>query len=232
MSLILSIDTATDKASIALSQGEEIIYTLNNIDQKDHAAWIQPAIQQLITERGFALKDVKAIAVTEGPGSYTGLRVGLATAKGLCFALRIPLITVNTLMVMAYAAKAKYFTVMSETGLDETLLCPMIDARRMEVFTAIYDKELKEIRSPNSLIIDAFSFKIELNKKNILFFGSGSDKWKPICLSPRAVFPGTIYFLAPFLAKLAAERFLQHRYTDLAYSEPAYLKDFYSYTKK
>ena len=228
MPLILNIDTATEKASICLSKGDEIIHTLYNEEQKDHAGWIQPAIQQLMKEASYTLKDVKAVAVTEGPGSYTGLRIGLSTAKGLCFALQVPLITENTLRVMAMAAKEKWLL-----GSDESiLLCPMIDARRMEVFTAVYDKQLKEIRTPNSLIIDDFSFKKELNKNFILFFGGGSCKWKPLCSSPNALFRDDVIYLAPFLSKLAAARFLQHQYTDLAYSEPAYLKEFYSYIKK
>src|SRR5438270_3192396 len=102
--MILTIDTATDQASVCLSQNGNVLATSINDNQKDHATWIQVAINTLLKEQGFSMQQLKAVAVTEGPGSYTGLRVGMATAKGLCFALQIPLITVNTLKVMACAA--------------------------------------------------------------------------------------------------------------------------------
>src|SRR5687767_1657626 len=135
MALILNIDTAMELASICLSDEKEVLSFSENRDQKDHAGWLQPAIKQVMDDAGFSLSELAAIAVTSGPGSYTGLRVGLSSAKGLCFALKLPLITVNTLEAMAQA-------VPSEAA---ALRCPMIDARRMEVFTAIYDDAMNEV---------------------------------------------------------------------------------------
>jgi tRNA threonylcarbamoyladenosine biosynthesis protein TsaB len=232
MSLILNIDTSTELASICLAKDGESIGILTNSDQKYHAGWIQPAIRDLLQQSGYTMEQLQAVAVTEGPGSYTGLRVGLSTAKGLCYALKIPLITENTLLVMAYAARSKWLPLTENTGDKSILLCPMIDARRMEVFTAVYDTDLKIVMTPNVLILDEFSFKKELNKSIILFFGSGSGKWKPICLDPHARFNSELTFLAPFLSKLAAARVPKGPFADLAWSEPAYLKEFYSYIKK
>ncbi|HUP13519.1 MAG TPA: tRNA (adenosine(37)-N6)-threonylcarbamoyltransferase complex dimerization subunit type 1 TsaB, partial [Niastella sp.] len=142
--LILNIDTATDQAIVSLSKEGSVIGTLENNAQKDHAAWIQLAINSLLQKHGSAMHQLQAIAVTAGPGSYTGLRVGMATAKGLCFALQIPLITINTLQVMANAAIDQFLLKASQMPLP-LCFCPMIDARRMEVFTAVYDKALQEI---------------------------------------------------------------------------------------
>ena len=232
MSLILNIDTATEQASICLAREGLPLLSAYNTHQKDHAAWIQPAIQQLMKESGHALKELNAVAVTEGPGSYTGLRVGLATAKGICYALQIPLLTENTLYVMAAAAREQWLTPTAGEEQLPVLLCPMIDARRMEVFTALYDEELQIIRTPNALILDTFSFREELIKNRIIFFGSGSNKWKLLSSGSNALFREGGVMLAEPLSKLAAVRFLQHRYTDLAYAEPVYLKEFYTHGKK
>lgn len=232
MSLILNIDTATELASICLSKGDEPVMTLTNNDQKDHAGWIQQAIQQLFKETGYAMEQLQAVAVTEGPGSYTGLRVGLATAKGLCYALNIPLITENTLLVMAYAAREKWISSAENSTTQSILLCPMIDARRMEVFSALYNFDLKIVMTPNVLILDEFSFKEELNNSIILFFGSGAGKWKHVSNYSNAYFNIEITFLASFLCKLAAARLSKQQFTDLAYAEPVYLKEFYTYIKK
>lgn len=231
MSLILNIDTATELASICLAKDGEVIRMLTNADQKGHAAWIQKAISDVMKESGYAMSDLAAVAVTQGPGSYTGLRVGLATAKGLCYALNIPLIAENTLLVMAYAAKEKWLADPKNASQQQPLLCPMIDARRMEVFTALYNFDLNIVMTPNVLILDEFSFKKELNNFVILFSGNGYGKWKHVALHTNARFDSEMHFLAPFLCKLAAVRFSKQQFTDLVYSEPVYLKEFYTYTK-
>jgi tRNA threonylcarbamoyladenosine biosynthesis protein TsaB len=165
-----------------------------------------------------------AVAVTEGPGSYTGLRVGMAAAKGLCYALGIPLITVSTLKVMAFAL-AKHT---SETSF---LLCPMIDARRMEVFMALYTHELDAIIPPCAMVLDENSLSDQLQLNDIVFFGSGRKKWEDIVKSPHA------HFAEPpvnrgYLGVLATKKFKDHQFTDTAYCEPAYTKEFYTHTKK
>lgn len=224
--IILNIDTATEDASVCLTEGgRELALRVNN-EQKDHAAWIQVAIQQLLLDTGYTMRDIAAVAVTAGPGSYTGLRVGMATAKGICYALRVPLITVNSLKVMAFAAKEE------EGAKEPVLFCPMIDARRMEVFAALYDRELKEVMQPGAFVLDTSSFKEALSKQPILFFGSGSAKWKHLCEHPHAQFSERKFILASHLGKMATDLYLKREFADVAYENPVYLKEFYSYTKK
>ena len=146
--MILNIDTATEEASVCLSQDGNVIHTLLNDSQKDHAAWIQVAINTLLQKEGYTMQQIQAVAVTHGPGSYTGLRVGMASAKGICFALQIPLITINTLQVMAFGAINQWRSLAENMKLP-LCFCPMIDARRMEVFTAVYNEALEEIISPS-----------------------------------------------------------------------------------
>lgn len=237
MALILNIDTATGTASICLSKDGKALVTLQNESQKDHAAWIQTAVREAMKAAGHALKELQAVAITAGPGSYTGLRVGMASAKGLCYALQIPLITENTLKVMAYAALQQLFpdqlaaTPSIRSSATSILICPMIDARRMEVFTALYDLDLREILSPAALILESISFNKELENNSILFLGNGSAKWKPVCDHPNARFEEVIY-TAVHLAPLAERLFLQENFANLAYEEPVYLKEFYTYMKK
>src|ERR1700743_1711256 len=137
MGLILNIDTSTTRGEIGLAKDGQTLFQLTNDQPKEHAAWLHPAVQQLLQTTGHAMKELTAVAVTAGPGSYTGLRVGMAAAKGFCYALGIPLITESTLKVMAFTAREQIKT--------DGLLCPMLDARRMEVFTALYENDLSEI---------------------------------------------------------------------------------------
>ena len=229
--IILNIDTATDQASVSLSSDESVIGTLENNSQKDHAAWIQMAINTLLQKHGYTMQQLQAIAVTAGPGSYTGLRVGMATAKGLCFALQIPLITINTLQVMANAAIDQYVSKAAEMP-PPLCFCPMIDARRMEVFTAVYDEALQEIVAPKAMILEELSFKEELNDRSLICFGNGSFKNKKRYLELMERFIDEKIDIAKSLAKLASSLYLTQNFANLAYAEPVYLKEFYSYIKK
>ncbi|HKO79379.1 MAG TPA: tRNA (adenosine(37)-N6)-threonylcarbamoyltransferase complex dimerization subunit type 1 TsaB, partial [Chitinophagaceae bacterium] len=166
MAIILNIDTAVESASICLAKGARPLQFAINGNQRDHASWLHVAIQKIIAGTGTSLKDIEAVAVTIGPGSYTGLRVGLSTAKGLCFALNIPLIAINTLEMMAYAVEKD----------EADFVCPLIDARRMEVFMAVYDKKMEEIVKPVAMIIEPGSFDSLLASGKILFSGNGSKK--------------------------------------------------------
>lgn len=221
MSLILNIDTALETASISLAKDGKAVNTVVNKEQKDHAAWLQNAIAGLLKASEFELKDLSAIAVTIGPGSYTGLRVGLSSAKGLCYALNIPLITISTLELMAHAAKNE----------KVDLLCPMIDARRKEVFTAVYTNSLKEIVKPHARILENDFLSEWLASNDILIFGSGSKKFLSLLNHDNAIF-SEVHYDASNMASISAERFLSQRFADLAYSEPAYLKDFFSPDRK
>lgn len=223
MALILNIDTATEKASICLAQDGKALALAENPTQKDHATWLHPAIERMMKDTGYRLRDLQAVAVTAGPGSYTGLRVGMAAAKGFCFALDIPLIAEDTLRTMAFAAK--------EQLPDADLLCPMIDARRMEVFTAIYQSDGTNLLPSTAMIVDANSFDPWLQKQSVSFFGDGSGKCKPLIINPRAHFREVNYH-AGYLGYVAFLRYLRKEFTGLAYSEPAYTKEFYTHTRK
>jgi tRNA threonylcarbamoyladenosine biosynthesis protein TsaB len=229
--MILNINTATEEASICMSNNGIPLHTKLNNDQKDHAGWIQMAISQLLQEHQLTMQDLDAVAVTEGPGSYTGLRVGMATAKGLCYALQIPLITLSTLKVMAYGAKMQWLPLKGHPGLP-VLLCPMIDARRMEVFTAVYTEALEPVIAPQALILDAFSYKEALNDELLLCFGNGASKWKSVSRYPNVLFIDEKIDMAHSMAKLATGLHLSGNFADLAYAEPVYIKEFYTYTKK
>ena len=219
MALILNIDTAIDSASVCLAKDGGIL-SLKKNEQKDHAAWLHPAIKEIFEKNNSELKTIDAIAVTGGPGSYTGLRIGMATAKGICYALNKPLITLNTLEVMANAAKEE----------EADLLCPMIDARRMEVFTAIYSKDLQIIKEPAAIEINEKSFDKELSTNSICYFGNGSLKFQPIKKNKSAIFSNIISD-ASSMIYLSVEKFKQKEFADLAYAEPLYLKEFHTPAK-
>ena len=217
MMLILNIETAVDTASVCLADGSHLLSIMKNENKKDHAAWLHPAIENTMKKTTYKLPDLAAIAVSIGPGSYTGLRIGLAAAKGLCYALQKPLITINTLQVMALAA----------IGYATDLICPMIDARRMEVFTGLFNKSLKTVMEPTALVIDEKSFAEQLVKQKILFFGTGSEKFKTICKDSNAVFEN-IHFDASNMVMLSEKQFTAKEFADLAYAEPLYLKEFFT----
>jgi tRNA threonylcarbamoyladenosine biosynthesis protein TsaB len=217
VSRILHIDTAVQVASICLSDGEIIVDTRINPAEKESAAWLHVAIQSLLKENKLTPAQLDAVAVSTGPGSYTGLRVGMSAAKGLCYALSIPLISINTLQMMA-AGVPKGST---------DLLCPMIDARRMEVFTALYNTSLEEVMSPTNMILDETSFATSLQEASITFFGNGSNKAKDVITHPKAFFV-TYTATAKDMVMLAAGKFSKGEFSDLAYSEPFYGKDFHS----
>lgn len=215
MGLILHIDTALEVANLALSQEDMLLGTASNELQNDHAAWIHTAIEQLLKDAKKEMKELDAVAVTMGPGSYTGLRVGLSTAKGLCYALGKPLITIPTLELIASTLKVP----------EEALIVPMIDARRMEVFTASYSGLMQELKAPYALVLDENSFSEELEKHPIFFCGNGAAKFQAICNSPHAHFEFTAAGAREMIL-LGNIRFQEQNFADLAYSSPLYVKEF------
>ncbi len=227
MALILNIDTATEIAGIYLSKDGELIASSFNKQQYDHATWVHKAIENLLKQNGYNVKDLVAVAVTAGPGSYTGLRVGMATAKGLCYALAIPLITESTLKLMAAEAIGQYADIYI---IEPEYFCPLIDARRMEVFTALYDRQLKEIIKPCALILNENSFEQYHSMGVINFFGSGSDKWENMGGHSKFRFIKLIASGKQF-SILSYSKFIKQEFTTLAYSEPVYLKEFYIHPK-
>jgi tRNA threonylcarbamoyladenosine biosynthesis protein TsaB len=225
MALILNIDTATEYACISLSEGSTVIAVEESFEQMNHAAFVQSAIQKLVKASAIHLQSIEAVAITNGPGSYTGLRVGLSSAKGLCYAWKKPLLLINTLEVMAAASMEN----MEDQPLNshEILFCPMIDARRMEVFTALYSKAFEPIVSPCAMIIDDSVFAEKLKESTIVFSGKGSLKLHGLLKHDNAIF-SNIKHKATHLAKLSAHAFAEKKFADLAYSEPFYLKEFYN----
>lgn len=222
MALILSIDTSQEKAMVTLAEGPVLLASAENAQQQDHAAWIHRQIGELLSASGRSFKDINAISTVAGPGSYTGIRVGMATAKGLCYVLGCPLISLSSLELMAYDAV--------QQGVEQSCLCPMIDARRMEVFTAVFDRQLNALMPPAAIVLQENSFDQWLEGDSVAFFGSGSGKYKNLLKSVHAVFIN-LSVNPQSLADLSAEMHARQRFSDLAYAEPNYLKAFYTTVK-
>jgi tRNA threonylcarbamoyladenosine biosynthesis protein TsaB len=219
--MILLIDTAQETSTVSLAEKGIVVFSEENPVTNESAAWLHPAIARLQDKAGMTIRQLDAVAVVSGPGSYTGLRVGMAAAKGFCYALKIPLITRNTLEVMG----ASMASVAKE---NQTLVCPMIDARREEVYTALYHPDGEEIQAPRALILDKNSFEEELQTNRIIFFGSGAKKWEKINRHTFALFLHQPNSIQAF-AKLAEETFGLKNWSDPVYTEPVYLKEFFSY---
>jgi tRNA threonylcarbamoyladenosine biosynthesis protein TsaB len=213
---LLLIDTAVTTASVCLAQNGAVVVEKTNAAQKDHAAWIHKAIIEVVEEAGISLEKLDAVGVSAGPGSYTGLRVGMSTAKGICYALNKPLILVNTLKMMAVAAR----------GSENNLLCPMIDARRMEVFTAVFDHELNEVIPQSNVILEEDSFKELIAKNKVQFFGNGSEKFGNLVHHENIVLK-QVHFSAANMISIVIEKYKNGEFSDVAYAEPLYGKDFH-----
>ena len=220
MSLILGIETATKICSIALTKGEQLLAVEEIGGAFSHAENTTVFIEKVIQQSGKKLAEIDAVAISKGPGSYTGLRIGVSTAKGLCFALNKPLIAVDTLQAMALR--------MAKQSTDKNLLfCPMIDARRMEVYTAIYNAKNELIAPISAKIIDENSFSKFLVNQKIIFFGDGAAKCKTALEQyENALFDETVLPSALEINELAAIKLANKQFEDVAYFEPFYLKDF------
>ena len=224
MATFLLIYTATAQASVCIVKDGEVLGCSETADQKTHASFIQPAIESLCKQTSIPLSSIDAISISMGPGSYTGLRVGMATAKGIAYAMGKPLIGINTLQIMAAAAKHKY-------PKHNSAICALLDARRMEVFTGIYTHNLTPTTPSTALILDPLSFKDELDKEAILFVGDGAEKFKSICEHPNAHFDTSICYGASDMLALTEKAFALADFLDLAYSEPLYIKAFHDNRK-
>lgn len=233
MALILHIETATENASVCLSNDSAILAFEESTNQKNHASFLQPAIQRMFQQNNYRLSDIDAVSVSNGPGSYTGLRVGLSTAKGLCYALNKPIILINTLEIMAFAAMqtTAFHELIKNNSRSTILICPMIDARRMEVFTALYNIDLEVVEAPVAMILEEQSFEEELSKNTILFCGNGTLKFALNTPSINKI-QDMSFFDARHLSTLAFKAYQISDFADLAYSEPYYVKAFYTIPKK
>lgn len=220
---ILAIETATAWCSAALITDMGTFVRESN-EPNAHSRELAVFIEELFREAGIDPSALRAVAVSMGPGSYTGLRIGVSTAKGLCYALDIPLIAVSTLQAMARGMQ-EYSSIPSTTR--PVLFCPMIDARRMEVYTAIYDNQLKEVREIRAEILSEHSFSEWLKDHTLIFAGDGAAKAQPLLSScEHAVFLPDFKLSARFILPLAVEKFTRSEFVDVAYFEPYYLKDF------
>jgi len=229
MSLILGIETSTKICSVALSDGEQLLAVKEEGGDYSHSEKLTLFIEEVLEKAGKKMYDITAVAVSKGPGSYTGLRIGVSAAKGLCYALDIPLISVSTLQAMAQR-------VVQESNKEENsnlLYCPMIDARRMEVYTALFDKENKIIETISAKIIDENSFVGYLKNNSILFFGDGAEKCKPtLTKEQNAIFSNKGLPSAQYINQIAYQKLQNKEIEDVAYFEPYYLKDFITTTPK
>lgn len=221
---ILNIHTTGEMAMVCLSKANEVCGSVFNPEFKEHSKFLHPAINRLLEENHLSAPDLKAVAVTHGPGSYTGIRVGLAAAKGLSYALNIPLITLNTLDVLTESA-------IQEKGDSLSLYCPMIDARRMEVYTTLYNYDQIKLLEAQAVILDNTFCETYTKLKNVYFFGSGSIKFRDLMGENNTHYKFIDIEITPeAMSTLSYKRFLTNTFSDLAYSEPEYLKDFISTT--
>lgn len=212
---ILNIETSGKNCSVALSNRDELL-KLNEIDSDNfvHSEQLHLLIEQTLKELDILPKDLSAVAVSSGPGSYTGLRIGVAAAKGISYALGVPLIAVPSLLVLANAAKT----------FDADLLVPMMDARRMEVYSAIYDMEMQQLKEEEAVIVEN-GFLSDYSGKKIAVFGDGAEKCLEL-LPENCSFIAQIYSSAQYMVSLSADRFQREEFVDMAYFEPNYLKEF------
>jgi tRNA threonylcarbamoyladenosine biosynthesis protein TsaB len=218
MPVILSLETSTDVCSVALHDNQTLLSQAEIKEPQSHAAQLALLVQQSMHQAGVALKDIDAVAIAYGPGSYTGLRIGTSTAKGLCYALDVPLIAVGTLELLAFQGSAY--------NSWNALLCPMIDARRMEVYCLVTDPRLRIISPVEARVIDEGSFSELLAGSKMLFFGNGSGKCKETLRHPNALFEDAVYPRASALGALAATKFAAGEFADLVHFKPFYLKEF------
>jgi tRNA threonylcarbamoyladenosine biosynthesis protein TsaB len=220
MSLIINIETATEICSVSLSENGKLIALKEDTEGQQHAKLLTVLIEEMFKENNISIKKLNAVAVSKGPGSYTGLRIGVSAAKGIAYAADIPLLAINTLQAMALGvSKSQIFDA-------ETWFCPMIDARRMEVYTAFFDLQNKLRRDITAEIIDENSFNQILEERKIVFHGNGAAKCKNIIHSPNAVFTETSGCSASNMVELSYQAYQNKEFADVAYFEPFYLKDF------
>jgi len=224
LALILNIETATTVCSVSISKNENLI-ALKEIDKGfTHAENLHVFIDELLKQNNINVKQLNAVSVSKGPGSYTGLRIGVSAAKGLCYALNIPLISINTLQVMTNSIKNKN---------ENTFFCPMLDARRMEVYTAVFDEDLNEIYNTEALIVDENTVIKYKQFSNIYFFGDGMLKCKQqLSILPNANFIEEIKPSSKSMISLSYSKFVNKQFEDLVNFEPFYLKDFMIGIKK
>ncbi len=230
MARILHIETTTYTCSVALSIGDEFISLQESHIDKSHASLLTVFIEELFRKTDIPASGLDAVSVSMGPGSYTGLRIGVSVAKGLAYSLGIPMIAVPTLKAMALGFLKELE--IDKNGDHTFLLCPMIDARRMEVYLSMFDSKLETIRDTAALIVDENSFKKELESGKLYFFGTGAQKCESLINHKNSYFSPDFLNSSKDLIPLAYNQYKRKEFVDLAYFEPYYLKDFIATTPK
>ena len=221
MSCILHIETSTDTCSVAVSQDGANIFHEERLEGSQHAQVVGGLVDEAISFTDSHAIPFDAVAISSGPGSYTGLRIGTSIAKGICYGRNLKLISIPTLELMCVPILLR-----DEELPEDALLCPMIDARRMEVYTALYTRALNSVKETEAKVIDPMAFAEELDKHPIYFFGNGSDKCRDTITHPNAHFVSGIQPLAKWMGPLAEKKHANGIFEDIAYFEPFYLKEF------
>ena len=221
MATILHIETSTEVCSVAVSQDGLCVFEREDREGPNHAVKSGVFIDEALSFIDSQLLTLDAVAVSGGPGSYTGLRIGVSTAKGVCFGRDARLISVPTLEVLCVPVLLQ-----EKVKEDDALLCPMLDARRMEVYAALFDRSLREIRPTQADIVDGETYKAFLDERPVYFFGNGAAKCVEVIDHPNVRFIEGVVPLARWMFPLAERRFFAEKFEDVAYFEPFYLKDF------
>ncbi len=219
---IINIETATPVCSVALSENEDVLFEKRSLEGLSHASHLGVFVEETIREAVRQNVEIQAVAVSCGPGSYTGLRIGVSMAKGVCFGQNVPLLSIPTLKILALKAIKK---VAGEHG-PEALFYAMLDARRMEVYSAIYDTSLCQVRNTKAEIITEETYAQLPEKQKVYFFGNGAEKCKNMRNAKKVTFIDEIVPLAKDMALLSGNALATKKFEDVAYFEPVYLKDF------
>lgn len=229
MALFLLLETSSVVCSVALAKDGDILSIRESREEKSHAAWLTVFIDDILDEQNIRAADLDAVVVSKGPGSYTGLRIGVSTAKGLCYAMDKPLIAINTLDALASGVKKEKL----EAAPDDYFLCPLIDARRMEVYSAIFDKNLQKVQEVKAQVIDENSYGGYRDKDQPFYiFGDGAAKVAEVLKGENVNHLPEIVPSARYLLEPAMQKYRQKAFEDVAYFEPYYLKDFIATTPK
>ncbi len=223
MAILLNLETATTNCSVSISKDDQIIALKeNNAENYSHSEQLHIFIKEALQEASLSFSDIEAVSISKGPGSYTGLRIGVSAAKGLCFSLDVPLISIPTLESMARQVEL-------QAG---EIVIPVLDARRMEVYSCVYDADYQEIRETRAEIIDEGSFAEYASASKVYLIGSGAEKCRGVLEHPNFQFEETIVPSAREMGPLAFKKFQAKQFEDVAYFEPYYLKDFVIQSKK
>jgi tRNA threonylcarbamoyladenosine biosynthesis protein TsaB len=228
---ILNIETTGENCSVVLSEGNSVINVKERKEGKSHASMLAVFIDEILQEENISIRDLDAVSISKGPGSYTGLRIGVSTAKGLCYGAGIPLISVHTLQALSQYL-LEHTSEFNFQLTADTFIVPMIDARRMEVYSAVFDNKNQFVRDVQAEVIDETSYKEILQKRPVVFFGSGAEKCKGMISHENAIFLDHIDVSAINMVTLSNYQFENKRFEDIAYFEPFYLKDFRATTPK